>query len=141
MPVRASRKPAPMAQAWDWAVLRSGYHLPARGPATSRYSVMPRQWHEAHVVPVTRGTARNKKGGVLARLFRFCVSRFARGSARVEFDDQVRFHLHRIGHFIQRGDADEGGLVGLGGDVIRDIALGQALRFGAQGPLLCPLAE
>ncbi len=56
-----------------------------------------------------------------------------RGSARVELDDQIRFHLHRIGHFVQGRHAGEGHLRGaVRSDVIGDVALGEALRFHHQ---------
>jgi hypothetical protein len=55
------------------------------------------------------------------------------GSARVEFDDQVRLHLHRIGHFVERRHAGEGRLGGaVGNDIIGDVALGEALRLHHQ---------
>src|SRR5690606_22627856 len=50
------------------------------------------------------------------------------GSARIEFDDEVRFHLHRIGHFVERRDADEGRLGAVDGEIFGQVALGQALR-------------
>jgi hypothetical protein len=50
---------------------------------------------------------------------------------RVVFDDEVRFHLHRIGHIAQSRGADELrnhlGMVDL--KVIRNVALGQGDGF------------
>ncbi len=57
--------------------------------------------------------------------------------ARIEFDDQVRFHLHRIGHFVERRDAREGDLgSAVGGDVLWDVTLSEALRFDNEGHFL-----
>ena len=54
-------------------------------------------------------------------------------SARVEFHDEVRFHLHWVRHLVERRDADEGDLgVAVRCDVIGDLTLGEILRFEHQ---------
>ena len=47
-----------------------------------------------------------KKGGPCGAALR--SFRAELGSARIEFDDQVRLHPHRIGHFVERRHAGEG---------------------------------
>src|SRR3990167_5459812 len=112
---------------------------------------MPFQWSRASRVPriaenFTCETTRNslfahtKKAELAPRLFH--VSQWLEyRSARIEFDDQVRFHLHRIGYFVQRRNAGEGGLVAFGGDVVGNFTLGQRLRFSDEGHFLGLLAE
>lgn len=51
-------------------------------------------------------------------------------SARIEFDDQIRFHLDGIRHFVKRRDADERNLCGaVSRDVIGNVAFRQALSL------------
>src|SRR5688500_14579099 len=59
------------------------------------------------------------------------------GSARVEFDDEVGLHPHRIGHLIELRDAGVGDLGGaFRNDVIGHVTLGQALCLDGQRHLL-----
>ena len=52
---------------------------------------------------------------------------------RIEFDDQIWFHLYRIRHFVERRDASEGYLVvAVWRYIFRNIALGEALGFDDQ---------
>lgn len=82
---------------------------------------------------------RTKKAALPSRLFLIFSSVDAAftSSARVELDDQVRFHLHRIGHVRQRRRAGEGGgrLAVVDVEIIGHVALGELGRLEHDGEL------
>ena len=57
---------------------------------------------------------------------------------RIEFDDQIWFHLHRIRHFVERWHASKGYLVvAVWRYIFRNVAFGEALGFDDQRHFLC----
>ena len=82
----------------------------------------------------------SKKARSELRLRPFRIRAFANNSARVEFDDQARLHLHRIGHVGQLRRAQEfgGHLAVIDFDVIRHVAFGALRRFQHQRHVLAP---
>src|SRR5260221_9036720 len=66
-----------------------------------------------------------------------------RASARIELDDEVRLHLHGVGHFAEQRDGGEfcGYFEVIALDIVRHVALGQADRLEHHRQLLRLLLE